>query len=175
SMLISFALICSCQKQDSAADQQLAQQKAELDAREKALDEREKEKALAEREKATPNIAKPPAPVQAGTPDSSQVRAERDRRLKQLPPEVHMLLPDPARVEDSKDEKDKRIQERLGERQRSRLEELQRMRSGASGPPPATFANPLAAPPAVEATSPPSLAASPAVEAASPTPSPTPQ
>jgi len=130
---------------------------------------------LAEREKATPNIAKPPAPVQAGTPDSSQVRAERDRRLKQLPPEVHMLLPDPARVEDSKDEKDKRIQERLGERQRSRLEELQRMRSGASGPPPATFANPLAAPPAVEATSPPSLAASPAVEAASPTPSPTPQ
>jgi hypothetical protein len=41
-MLISFAMICSCQKQDSAAEQQLAQRKAELDAREKALDEREK-------------------------------------------------------------------------------------------------------------------------------------
>ena len=40
-MLISFAMICSCQKQDSAAEQ-LAQRKAELDAREKALDEREK-------------------------------------------------------------------------------------------------------------------------------------
>ncbi|PYI41944.1 MAG: hypothetical protein DMF12_08380 [Verrucomicrobia bacterium] len=42
SMLISFAMICSCQKQDLAAEQQLAQRKAELDAREKALDEREK-------------------------------------------------------------------------------------------------------------------------------------
>ena len=40
SMLVSFAMICSCQKQDSAAEQQLAQQKAKLDAREKALNER---------------------------------------------------------------------------------------------------------------------------------------
>ena len=38
SMLISFGMICSCQKQDSAAEQQLAQRKAELDAREQALD-----------------------------------------------------------------------------------------------------------------------------------------
>jgi len=49
SLLIPFALVCSCQKQDSTAEQQLAQRKTELDAREKALDEREK--ALAEREK----------------------------------------------------------------------------------------------------------------------------
>jgi len=55
SMLISFAMICSCQKQDLAAEQQLAQRKAELDAREKALDEREK--ALAERENAATNIS----------------------------------------------------------------------------------------------------------------------
>ena len=40
SMLISFAMICSCQKQDSAAEQQLAQRKTELDARETALIER---------------------------------------------------------------------------------------------------------------------------------------
>jgi hypothetical protein len=40
SLLISFAMICSCQKQDSAAEQQLAQRKTELDARETALIER---------------------------------------------------------------------------------------------------------------------------------------
>jgi hypothetical protein len=49
SFLIPFALVCSCQKQDSTAEQQLAQRKTELDAREKALDEREK--ALAQQEK----------------------------------------------------------------------------------------------------------------------------
>src|SRR5207249_322660 len=38
SMLISFAMICSCQKQDTAAEQQLAQRKAELDERENAKD-----------------------------------------------------------------------------------------------------------------------------------------
>ena len=48
SLLIPFALVCSCQKQDSTAEQQLAQRRTELDAREKALDEREK--ALAERQ-----------------------------------------------------------------------------------------------------------------------------
>jgi hypothetical protein len=33
-LLIPFALVCSCQKQDSTAEQQLAQRKTELDARE---------------------------------------------------------------------------------------------------------------------------------------------
>ena len=37
SMLIPFAMICSCQKQDSAAEQQPAQHKTEVDARETAL------------------------------------------------------------------------------------------------------------------------------------------
>ena len=37
---ISLVMICSCQKQDSAAEQELAQRKTELDARENALDER---------------------------------------------------------------------------------------------------------------------------------------
>lgn len=62
SLLIPFALVCSCQKQDSIAEQQLAQRKAELDAREKALDEREK--ALAERAKvvARPRVAPVPRP-----------------------------------------------------------------------------------------------------------------
>ena len=39
-MVICFAIICSCQKQDSTAEQELAQRKMELEAREKALDER---------------------------------------------------------------------------------------------------------------------------------------
>jgi hypothetical protein len=62
SLLIPFALVCSCQKQDSAAEQQLAQRKTELDNREKALDEREK--ALAEREKSVvrPRVAPVPRP-----------------------------------------------------------------------------------------------------------------
>jgi len=63
SLLIPFALVCSCQKQDSTAEQQLAQRRTELDAREKALDEREK--ALAEREKlvARPRVAPVPRPA----------------------------------------------------------------------------------------------------------------
>ena len=66
SLLIPLALVCSCQKQDSTAEQQLAQQKTELDAREKALDEREK--ALAEREKliARPRVAPLPRTAPAG-------------------------------------------------------------------------------------------------------------
>ena len=123
SMLISFAMVSSCQKQDLAAEQQLAQRKAELDARETALDEREK--ALAEREKATANIRRIPADVQGGIPDSSQVKAERDRRLQQLPAEVQALIADPSRGDAGKDEKDTRIQERVSQRQ-SKLGALQK-------------------------------------------------
>jgi uncharacterized protein with von Willebrand factor type A (vWA) domain len=148
SMLICFAMICSCQKQDSAAEQQLAQRKAELDAREKALDEREK--ALAERENATTNIRPIPAIVPRRTPDASQVKAERDRRIQQLPPEAQRLILDPAAVQAQRDK-----------RRQQMLEKLQRMNSGAPGSPAATFTNPSAASPAVEATS--------------PSPSPTPQ
>jgi hypothetical protein len=86
SMLILFAMICSCQKQDSAAEQQLAQRKAELDARDKALDERER--ALAEREKVRARPRTIPSDVQSRSqvPDAAQLKAERERRLQQLPP-----------------------------------------------------------------------------------------
>jgi hypothetical protein len=147
-MLISFAMICSCQRQNSAAEQQLAQRKAELDAREKALDEREK--ALAEREKLTTNIRTIPPVVPRRPADAAQVKAERDRRLQQLPPEAQRLILDPAQVQAQRDQ-----------RRQQMLERLQRMNSGAQGSPPATFTNPSAASPAVEATS--------------PSPSPTPQ
>src|SRR2546430_7358537 len=96
SMLISFAMICSCQKQDLAAEQQLAQRKAELDAREKALDEREK--ALAERENAATNIRKIPADVQRPVRDAAQVKAEKEKRLQQLPPGAQGLIADPSRM-----------------------------------------------------------------------------
>jgi len=86
SMLISFAMICSCQKHDSAAEQQFAQRKAELDAREKALDERER--ALAEREKVRARVPGIPADHQSSAQvrDPAELKAERERRLQQLPP-----------------------------------------------------------------------------------------
>ena len=78
-MLISFAMIYSCQKQDSVAEQQLAQRKTELDAREKALAEREKVRAR------VPGI---PADHQSSAQvrDPAELKAERERRLQQLPP-----------------------------------------------------------------------------------------
>jgi hypothetical protein len=125
SMLISFAMICSCQKQNSSAEQQLAQRKAELDAREKALDEREK--ASAEREKATASARtiSPALESRGQVRDPAQVKAERDRRLQQLPPDGQALIPDPSQVNA---ERDARVQERLAQGQRM-LEEFKRTRT----------------------------------------------
>jgi len=156
SVLIPFAMICSCQKQDLAAEQQLAQRKAELDAREKALDEREK--ALAEREKATASARMIPPDLQSRRQvrDPAQVKAERERRLQQLPPDLQGLIADPSQGR----EQDPRMQERLAQRER-RMEELQRARMAHAAKPFGT-----------EATSP---TPSPAIEATSPSPSPTPE
>jgi hypothetical protein len=102
SMLIPLAMVCSCQKQDAAADQQLAQRKAELDTREKALDQREK--ALAERERMIARAALIPSDAQLRAlkkdgssnppsatippglvpPDNSQLKAGRERRIEEL-------------------------------------------------------------------------------------------
>jgi hypothetical protein len=173
SMLIAFAMICACQKQNSAAEQQLAQRKTELDTREAALDEREKalverERALAQREKAAAKIRTTPPVVQGQTPDASEAQAERDRRIQQLPPEMRPLILDSSQVNSAKVEKDRMTRERLAPRQLG-PEDLQRQyernldKAKMSGK--AVF-------PAAEATSP---TPSPAVEATSPTPSPTPQ
>jgi len=120
-MLISLAMICSCQKQGSAAERQLGQRKAELDAREKELDEREK--ALAERERATAQSV-PDAQLRTQARDPAQLKADRDRRLQQLPSDVRQLIPDAAQV---KANRDARIQERLAQRQQ-RLQELEKTR-----------------------------------------------
>src|SRR2546430_14904727 len=97
-MVISFAMICACQKQDSAADAQLAQRKTELDAREKALDEREK--AVSEWEKAVANSRIIPSRQQARNP--AQVEADREKRLQQLPPELRALVPNPAQMDSAR-------------------------------------------------------------------------
>jgi len=173
STLISFAMICSCQKQDSAAEQQLAQRKTELDAREEALAERksaldEREKTLAEREKATADARTIRSGVQSQIPDPAQAKAERDRRIQQLPPEFRALIPDRSKLDAAKGERDRKKQEGLAQRQLG-PEDLQRQwqrnldKAKMSGK--AVF-------PAAEAGSPPP---SPAVQATSPSPSPTPE
>jgi hypothetical protein len=108
SMVISFAMICSCQKQDSAAEQQLAQRKTELDAREDALIERlnaldekvnaldKRLNALAENEKSKANVQTipPDAQSQDVIRDEAQIKAERDRRIQ----EFRALIPHPSEV-----------------------------------------------------------------------------
>ena len=171
SMLTSFVMICSCQKQGSAAEQQLAQRKTELDTREAALDEREKalverERAFAQREKPIANIRTIPPGVQGQTRDAAQIQAERDRRIQQLPPEFRALIPDRSQANTAKAEKDRMIQERRAQTQRG-PEDLQRQwqrnldKAKMSGN--AVF-------PAADSPTP-----SPAVEATSPSPSPTPE
>ena len=160
SVIISFAM-CSCQKQDSAAEQQPAQRKAEVDTRETALIERldaldekvnaldKKVKALAEKEQTTFNARTTATGVQGQTPDPAQVTAERDRAIQQF----RALLPNPSRVRAG----DPAKQGRPGARQLG-PEDLQRQwqqnldKAKASG-----------------------KAVSPAVEATSPIPSPTPE
>jgi len=106
SMIISFAMICSCQKQDSAAEQQLPQRKTELDGRETALIERlnaldekvnaldNKVKALLEKQQATLNAGTTATGVQGQTPDPAQVTAETERAIQQF----RALIPNPSRV-----------------------------------------------------------------------------
>ena len=184
SMVISFAMICSCQKQDLAPEQQLAQRKVALDAREEALAEREsalvkrekaldqREKTVAEKEKAAANARTIPPRAQGQTPDAAQAQAERDKRIQQLPPEVRALILDSSQVNAAKVEKDRMTREQRAQRQLG-PEDLQRQwqsnldKAKMSGN--AVF-------PAAEATSPtPSPAVSPATEAISTTPSPTPE
>jgi DNA repair exonuclease SbcCD ATPase subunit len=166
SMLISFAMICSCQKQDLTAEQQLAQRKTELDTREDALIEREKaldervnaltEKvnaldkkvnALAENEKTAANAENiPPAQSSDTISDPTQAKAERDRKIQEIAAEFRAMVPDSG--------KDRITKERLSEAQNALKELMSRKQpksqmSGAAG--------------------------SPALQAISPTPSPTPQ
>jgi len=150
STLISFAMICSCQKQDSAAEQQLAQRKTELDAREEALVQREKavderEKAVAERERAVANARIIQSQHQA--PDAAQAEADRQRRIQQLPPELRALIPDRSRIEAARAEKSAAAQQAV--RTQRSLEDAQK-KKGIGG----AFASPAVEVPQADASSP---------------------
>jgi hypothetical protein len=171
SLLVSFALICSCQKQDSTLEQQLAQRKVELDTREDALIEREKvaakrekeldkrEKALAENEKSGGSVRtiSPDAQSQDVIHDAAEATAERDRRIQEFRADIQ------ARISALK------MKAESDRAKRGALEELQSQREPRQPklkmPGGAVF-------PAPEATSP---TPSPAVGATVSTPSPTPQ
>jgi DNA repair exonuclease SbcCD ATPase subunit len=98
-------MVCSCQKQDSAAEQQAAQQKVELDAREKALDERmnaldekvnalrEKVNALGEKEQDIPSDQTAATDIQGETPDPAQVQAENERIMQEFSAQMRALAP----------------------------------------------------------------------------------
>jgi chromosome segregation ATPase len=168
SMFISFTMICSCQKQDSTVEQQLAQRKTDLDAREdaliereKALDERvnaldakvnaldEKVNALAENEKAAQNAGTiPPAQSSDTISDPTQAKAERDRQIQEIAAQFRAMVPDSG--------KEMLTKERLSEAQSALKELMSRKQpkwqtSGAAG------SSPLEAPTtssAVDGTSP---------------------
>jgi hypothetical protein len=104
---IIFVTVTSCQKNDSTVDQQLAERTAQLDAREKALDAREKSVETRERTTADSRAA---TSLQAVPPDAQA--------------ELKRLAPDPAHL---KAERQRRLQDRIAQRQR-KLEEIQQSR-----------------------------------------------
>ena len=158
STVVSFAMICSCQKNDSGAEAQLAQRKTELDAREEALIQREKavdarEKEIAEREKALADSHIIQSARQA--PDAAQAEAERQKRIQQLPPELKALVPDRSQVE-ARAQKQQQSAQRQSEIQQSqrmqnarqrKLDAMQKWQtSGAALSPGAQSSSPTASP-----------------------------
>jgi chromosome segregation ATPase len=156
SMLISSAMVCSCQKQDSTAEQQLAQRKTELETREKALDERvdaldakvnaldERVNVLVENEMAAAN-ARMITPAQSSDTisDPTQSKAARDRKIQEIAAEFRAMVPDSG--------KDRITKERLSQAQGA-LKELMSQKqpkwqtSGAAGSPAAEIASPTPSP-----------------------------
>jgi hypothetical protein len=137
SMLFPIAMMCSCQKQDSSAESQLAQRKTELDAREEAVVLREKavearEKAVAEKEKALADsrLIQP----QRQAPDAAEAEAERQRRIQQLPPELKALIPDRSRIDGARAEKNATTEQQgLARTQRSFENSQKKKMFGAMG------------------------------------------
>jgi len=178
---ISFAMICSCQKQDAIAEQQLAQRKVELDTREDALIERlnaldekvnaldERVKALAENEKSRANVQTipPDAQSQDVVRDPAEAEAERDRVIQQF----RARIPDPSQMNSAKVEKDRMTQERLTQRQGAQQESRSQKQYKFQQAQKAWMAG-AAVSPAVQGAAPTSPTTSSALDAASPTPSP---
>jgi len=169
-MLVSFVMICSCQKKDSAAEQQLAQRKVELDAREEALAEQmnalnerlnaldERVKALAEKERTTANARTNPTDTQGQSPNPAQVQAERDSLVQQFSNSV----PDHSQLKAEKAGKESEIQQQSQrqleefQQERERVRQLKLTGAWMSGGAvyPAASATSSTPPPTEEATSP---------------------
>jgi hypothetical protein len=134
SVLTVFAMICACQKQDPATEAQLAKRKAELDIREKALDEREK--ALGDWEKAITKFRVIPSELQARKPalDPEQVKAEREKRIQQLPPELQALIRDRSLLDPRAEKPTAATEDRAAELKR-RLEAARSKKMGALASP----------------------------------------
>jgi len=173
SVLIPLGMICACQKQDSAAEQQLTQRKAELDAREQAFDERvnalekrmneldKRVSALAEREISNAEATAPAPQPQVVIRDPAQVNAEIDSGLQQTPADAQALIAEPSQGDPEKAEKD-RMRE-LAQRQRGldretsrrlKLEQIQRWKMSHAAVSSAAEAASSTPSPAVESTSP---------------------
>ncbi|HEX4653288.1 MAG TPA: hypothetical protein VH227_03480 [Candidatus Udaeobacter sp.] len=119
STLISLSMTCSCQKQNTAAEQRLSQREAALDAREKALDEREKALAESKRAATNPRAIRPELHTRRPVADPAQIQAERQRRIQQLPPEFRALIPDASQIQAGRAEKTTRPQDPGAETQRN--------------------------------------------------------
>jgi hypothetical protein len=172
SVLTSVAMICACQKKDSAAQKQLTQPKTERGTREEALAERltsleekvnrlgQRVNELAEKETTTMNARTSRADVQGQTSDSAQIQAEKERLIQQFSGMIlhssQVTAGDPAKQA-------RPAPRQLGpeDLQRQWQDKLDKARMSGK----AVF-------PAAEAASP---TPSPAVEATSPSPSATPQ
>jgi uncharacterized protein (DUF3084 family) len=178
-MLISLVTICSCQKQDSATDQELAQRKLKLDSRENALDERmsalddkvkaldERVKVLAANQKAMANGAANPTNIQGQTLDAAQVQAERERTIQEFSSQIKGLNINASKV---KAEREKARQRALQQSQSQRRPKAVQIPSGAVFPAPETGSQPQSSEPETTAATPSLVTENP-----SPTPSPTPQ
>jgi hypothetical protein len=180
-MVISFAMICSCQKQDAVAEQQLAQRKVELDTREDALIERlnaldekvnaldERVKALAENEKFKANVqtVPPDAQSQDVVRDPAEAEAERDRLIQQF----RARIPERSQMNSAKVEKDRMTRERLTQRQDPQQESRSQKQYKFQQPQKAWTAG-AAVSPAAQGAAPTSPTTPPALDASSPTASP---
>ena len=168
SMLVSSMMICSCQKQESTAQQQqldqrkveldareeaLAERKTVLDGREKALDERQnaldkREKALAQKEQAARTN---PTDVQGQT-----VNAERDSITQQLSasaPNRSQLEAQKAQKESGRQQQSQRELEFKAERERVRQLKLTGAFMAGDSANPAASTTSSTPPPAQEDTS----------------------
>jgi hypothetical protein len=109
-------IVCACQKQDSLAEQQLTQQKAELKAREQAIDKRmnaldEKVNRLSAKVKALTDQEMSTADTQTAPRDAQPQDVMRDVA------QMKALMGNPALRNSATAEKDRLTQERRAQRQ----------------------------------------------------------